>query len=293
MKPRSVVIMFFSGVLGLVVLLALAQPAAAQERPLAPIAPRGLPVIPFFEGWHPNADGTYTLMFGYFNRDYDGEIDIPLGPDNFIDPVEFDGRQPSHFPSSWNRGAIARNTFSVFGIVVPGHYGVNDDVVWTLRSRGEELSVPGRVGVPAYQLPDPDVPVSMGSLPPFVRLSEGGRHISGPFAEMADPLTVSVETPIELTVWATDDGSHREGGTKVAPGIAWTKYQGPGNITFSDVETTEAGEIADLLATTTATFDQVGEYLLRVQVHNFGAPDSSPPDYCCWTNVLVPVTVTP
>ena len=47
------------------------------------------------------------------------------------------------------------------------------------------------------------------------------------------------------------------------------------------------------MVTTTATFEQPGEYLIRVRADNFGRVDSSDGNQCCWTNGYVTVTVTP
>ena len=38
--------------------------------------------LPYFEGWEHNPDGTYSMVFGYLNRNYEEEIDIPVGPNN-------------------------------------------------------------------------------------------------------------------------------------------------------------------------------------------------------------------
>ena len=43
------------------------SPAKAQLS-LAPTTPSGATATPAFEGWYRNADGTYSLSFGYFNR---------------------------------------------------------------------------------------------------------------------------------------------------------------------------------------------------------------------------------
>ncbi len=43
-----------------------------------------------------NSDGTYTLHFGYFNRNTEEELDVPIGPDNSFDPGG-DRGQPTHF----------------------------------------------------------------------------------------------------------------------------------------------------------------------------------------------------
>jgi hypothetical protein len=44
-------------------------------------------------------------------------------------------------------------------------------------------------------------------------------------------------------------------------------------------------------ASATATFTQAGVYMLRVRVDNFGRPDTSAGNQCCWTNGYVRVTV--
>jgi hypothetical protein len=40
-----------------------------------------------------------------------------------------------------------------------------------------------------------------------------------------------------------------------------------------------------------ATFTQPGTYMLRVRVDNFGRPDTSAGNQCCWTNGYVKVVV--
>jgi hypothetical protein len=44
--------------------------------------------------------------------------------------------------------------------------------------------------------------------------------------------------------------------------------------------------------TTTATFSQPGEYVIRARVDNFGVGDSRFGNQCCWSNGYIPVTVT-
>ncbi len=69
---------------------------AQSPRPLAPV-PENTRVAPFFDGWYANPDGTISLSFGYSNLNKE-TVEIPLGPNNFITPKEFDGRQPTSFP---------------------------------------------------------------------------------------------------------------------------------------------------------------------------------------------------
>src|SRR5437667_10141625 len=57
---------------------------------------RGQDVVPVYECWKPNPDGTFTMHFGYFNRNYQEQLDIPLEPNNSIDPYG-DRGQPTPF----------------------------------------------------------------------------------------------------------------------------------------------------------------------------------------------------
>ena len=73
--------------------------------------------------------------------------------------------------------------------------------------------------------------------------------------------------------------------------MIWYKHAGPGAVVFSP-HTDELAELEGML-TTTVTFDQPGEYVVRVRADNFGRVDSSSGNQCCWTNGYVKVTVTP
>ena len=144
----------------------------AQQRrlPLAPIRPGGDEVAPFFEGWYRNDDGTFTLSFGFFNLNGEQILDIPLGSDNFIEPAEFHGMQPTHFP------VRPRRDRGVFSVTVPDFYADGEQrVVWTITANGFANATPGRVGNPALQLDYG--PRAMGSVPPMSCASAptGGR----------------------------------------------------------------------------------------------------------------------
>ena len=66
---------------------------------------RGQDITPAFEGWMANPDGTFTLYFGYMNRNYEEELDIPIGPNNNIEPGS-DRGQPTHFIPAGRQHAI-------------------------------------------------------------------------------------------------------------------------------------------------------------------------------------------
>ena len=260
-----------------------------QRLPLAPIPPKGEPVAPFFEGWFADPDGTFTFSFGFFNLNTEEILDIPIGPANFIEPAEFDGNQPTHFPVE------PRRDRGVFSVTVPASYADRQQqVVWTITSNGVTYSVPATVGVSALQL---DYGAkAMGSVPPLVRIDPDGpegQHIQG---VRSQPRTATVGTPMTLTVWASevserspDDSVNRDA---VALELTWFKHQGPAaEVVFDPWQSTIEEGTGE--ATTTATFSEPGDYLLRVRVDNWDANDSSGGDQCCWTNGYVPVTVTP
>src|SRR6266446_6919117 len=81
------------------------QTIRAQETSEAMLTySRGQAVIPAYEGWHPNPDGTIDLWFGYLNQNYQEELDVPIGPDNTVSaPFGPDAGQPTHFLPRHNR----------------------------------------------------------------------------------------------------------------------------------------------------------------------------------------------
>src|SRR5262249_52713454 len=58
---------------------------------------RGQNVVPVYEGWVPNPDGTFSLVFGTWNRNWEETVIVPVGPDNHIDPGGPDRGQPTVF----------------------------------------------------------------------------------------------------------------------------------------------------------------------------------------------------
>src|SRR5436305_1180694 len=61
-------------------------------------ADAGQDVVPSFDGWLRNSDGSFTMVFGYLNRNYKEELAIPAGPDNKVEPGSaIDQGQPTYF----------------------------------------------------------------------------------------------------------------------------------------------------------------------------------------------------
>jgi len=110
---------------GILAALLLIQPLGAQTRFTYS---KGQSVSPAYEGWMPNDDGSFTLYFGYMNTNWLEEFDLPVGPDNNIEPGGPDQGQPTHFYPR-------RNPF-LFTIRVPKDFE-NKELIWTLTTHGK------------------------------------------------------------------------------------------------------------------------------------------------------------
>ena len=80
-----------------------------------------------FEGWEKNADGSFDLVFGYLNRNYEEEPEIPIGPNNSFSPGPADRGQPTHF--------YPRRQQFMFKVRVPADFG-KQELIWTLTRDG-------------------------------------------------------------------------------------------------------------------------------------------------------------
>jgi len=321
---------FARWIVGGFVLAAVAGAVALQAqspRPLGPV-PEAARIAPFFDGWYANPDGTFSFSFGYSNLNKVA-VDIPLGPNNFITPKEYDGRQPTVFlpgENYSNRGGGANagaagadaqgaaaggggrgrggrgggggggNQYDrqrgVFTVTVPGSF--KGDVVWTLRHQGQTWSIPARATSTAYQL---SWPMAMGSTPPLLRFQEKGPSGRGPTGIQGPALQAKVGVPLDLTVWATDDAVHEKEPIPVkreaVPALNATFYRhaGPAAPVVFSAPKIQLAEVQGK-ATTTATFSEPGDYVIRVRADTFGNVDSTAADQCCWTNGYWKISVT-
>src|SRR5580704_14852279 len=105
-----------------VALTAQAPVTGQQALPLDPVRERGVGIMPAFEGWYANADGTFSLLIGYFNRNTKEALDIPVGPNNRVEPGPPDQGQPTHF--------LTRRQAGVFTVQVPADFG-KKRIIWT------------------------------------------------------------------------------------------------------------------------------------------------------------------
>ncbi len=80
-----------------ILLLAGVALYAAPQLPLEPKHDSGQGVTGAFEGWYKNPDGTSNILIGYYNRNLKQDLEIPVGPNNKIEPGGPDQGQPTHF----------------------------------------------------------------------------------------------------------------------------------------------------------------------------------------------------
>jgi hypothetical protein len=239
-------------------------PAGAQSLSYT----KGQNVAPAYEGWEQAPDGTKYFVFGYMNRNWEEEIDIPIGPDNGFSVggraagASGDQGQPTHF--------LPRRNRFVFKVRVPAGFSEKDELIWTLTAHGKTEKAFATLR-PDYVLDDVVKASETGALgagtsspevrsnkPPVVRIVE------------ANTRNVKVGEPLKLVSEVKDDGiPKRRGagagaavraagaggvtgdntgallarasqnppvritvGKNVGLHVTWFKYRGPGTVTF-------------------------------------------------------------
>src|SRR6185503_9938050 len=98
----------------LVVAVVAAGVLASAQIPIEPAKQFGTGVTPSYEGWFDSADGTHNFLIGYLNRNRSQDVDVPIGPNNRIDPGGPDQGQPTHF--------LAGRAVGMFVITVPKEF---------------------------------------------------------------------------------------------------------------------------------------------------------------------------
>jgi hypothetical protein len=261
----------------------------AQPKPLSmePLHDSEQGVTGAFEGWFRNPDGTYSILLGYFNRNLTEELDIPIGPNNRIEPGGPDRGQPTHF--------LTRRQWGVFTVTVPKDFG-DRKLTWTLVANHQATVIPASLN-PLWEV-SPFHEEGMGNAPPTLAFAEAGHTVQGP-RPIATLLEATLSNPLPLTLWVADDARTLPGGKppKTPPVVLrWSKFRGPGEVKFANprppvVEAPwQAGAAFNGKAATTATFSEPGEYVLRV-VANDWSGDGGQGFQCCWTNAQVKVLV--
>jgi len=254
----------------------------------------GQNIAPVYEGWEQNADGSFTLVFGYFNRNWEEEIDLPIGADNTIEPGGPDQGQPTHF--------LPRRNRFVFRVPVPRDFG-KKELVWTLTSHGKTERAYATLK-PDYFIDDTVIMANngaagmggtdsslIGNKPPALKVDGGKQR------------TLKAGESIALVATATDDGIPKvRGMPRLNPGFAsrftvdsatglrlsWFVYRGAGAVVFDPPQTKVWEDTrdgggspwsygwrtpplpADNRWNVRATFREPGTYVLRCLAHDGG-----------------------
>lgn len=245
-----------------------------------------------FEGWYYNQDGSRSFLIGYYNRNSRQELDVPIGPNNHIDPGGPDFGQPTHF--------LPGRQWGMFSVPAPRDFKPEDSFFWTITANGQTTTIPFRVK-PDYVMA-PFQEIAVGNTPPVIRFEQAGKTVQGPIAMLATAgsRNATVGTPLALPVWVTDDMKYTNGTSSPLTGnrppvtLRWTMYRGPAEVKFDkprpQVEKLQSGEGFSGRATTNATFSEPGDYVLHLTANDYSG-DGGGGFGCCWTTALVKVSV--
>jgi len=281
----------------LIFFAALASAAFAQTTQRSPIEPphvSGQGVTPAFEGWYANPDGSSNILVGYYNRNLKEVIEIPVGPNNRIEPGGPDRGQPTHFDTGRQWG--------VFTIKVPKDFGPDQKITWTISANGKTVSIPLSLNPMWVISPFAD---ATGNTPPFIGFQESGPFLQGPPVGTANSATVAMQESLPLTVWVSDDAKvppSFAAFAKMIPAVSvtWSKFRGPGAVKFAaerpKVEKVDfkapPGSGFTGKASTTASFGEPGEYILEVTANDISGAGGGG-FQCCWTSAHMKVQVKP
>ena len=275
----------------LVVVVSLAAP---HDSGAQPSFATGQTISPAYEGWERNPDGSFNLVFGYMNRNWEEEIDVPIGLDNSIAPGRPDQGQPTHF--------LPRRSRFVFRIRVPADFG-DKELVWTLTSNGQTQRAYATLKRD-YFINDAVIQANFGAAGAGGATPETTSNEAPTLMVEGNQLrTVPVGQPLALVAEVTDDGKptarplaptnpRRPGRitTDTATGLrlSWFVYRGAGQVTFDPPQITAWEDTrvggnspwspgwstpeppADNRWEVAATFGRPGTYILRALAHDGG-----------------------
>lgn len=236
----------------------------------------GQNVVPYFEGWIRNTDGSFDLVFGYFNRNWSQELAIPAGADNRVriegaatDPgaADPDRGQPTFF--------LPRRQGWVYRVRVPPDFG-KAVLTWTIRSNGKVETAYGEL-LPVQEITERII-MTRGNLNPGD--DDPNKPPSVSVAPVADASSAAAVT---LTALVADDGLPKPRAairrTQVSDAtriqqqtnssataqrrglnVTWMQLRGPAKVAF---EPAGPIDVAEGKAATAARFPQPGIYVVR------------------------------
>ena len=252
----------------LVTMLALVgAPALAGAQSLAYNS--GQNVAPGYEGWEEEPDGTKYFLFGYMNRNWEEELDVPVGPNNGFAPGNPDQGQPTHF--------LPRRNRFVFRVKVPATFTAKDELVWTLTTNGvtekayaslredykvDDVVKASETGALGAGSSSPEI---RSNKPPVVKI-DGSRTVSA-----------KVGQPVNLAALVTDDGIPKRRGVGAAVSRASARDANAPAPTAPPPPEAQARRNATMLPPTRVT---VGKNVgLHLSWFTYRAPQNAPVTY--------------
>jgi hypothetical protein len=234
----------------------------------------GQDVVPVYEGWIRNPDGTSDFVFGYLNRNFKQELAIPAGPDNIVEPGGPDRGQPTYF--------LSRRQARLFRVRVPKDWG-NKVLTWSITANGRTEKA--YADLRAVEEINERIMQSGGNSLPFEPGNDNPNQ--PPKITIAPPGTATLSSRLQLTATVVDDGLPKPRAiAPVAPGrgvqqgqantggqsnglaaarprgglsVRWLQYGGPARVTFSP---SGAIPVANDTAAVSAQFTAPGTYKL-------------------------------
>ncbi|HEX7795752.1 MAG TPA: hypothetical protein VF456_15425 [Vicinamibacterales bacterium] len=222
---------------------------------------RGQNVVAAFDGWERHADGTFGMVFSYYNRNYEELIDVPIGTENNIEPGGPDQGQPTHF-------LPARHKF-VFSVTVPKDWDPKKRLVWTLIVRGKTEKANGFL-LPEWEINN-QVRAQNGNSSHPVTVGNAADYNEAPVITPGPAQRITLPATATLTAAVKDDGLPKRAGGRAAATrsttlqnqlfVNWVMYRGPVGATVKFES--DSSPVEDGKASTTATFSRPGEYVIR------------------------------
>jgi hypothetical protein len=234
----------------------------------------GQDIQPYFEGWIHNADGTFDLVFGYFNRNWQEELAIPAGAANSVEPGGADRGQPTYF--------LPRRQGWVYRLRVPSDFG-KQVVTWTITANGKTQKAYGEL-LPVEEITERII-MTRGNLNPG-----DGDPNAPPTIAIAPVAAPVVTAPVVLTASVSDDGLPKPRAVAppkpATPGdatvitaqanasgvarprgltVSWMQIRGPAKVRF---EPAAATPVANGRADVTARFSERGTYVVRATAND-------------------------
>src|SRR5262245_9891469 len=234
----------------------------------------GQDIVPYFEGWIRNPDGSFDLVFGYFNRNWEEQLAIPAGAQNSIEPGGPDRGPPTFF--------LRRRQSWGYRVRVPEDSG-KQTMTWTITANGKTQKAYGELTNPVEEITERII-MTRGNLNP----GEGDPN-KPPSITIAAVQGASIGEAVKITATVVDDAlpKPREvqprqptvtDATRIqaqtnsnAPArprgltVSWMQIRGPAKVTFEPAGPTP---VANGTAAITAKFQQPGTYIMRATAND-------------------------